>query len=208
MGVEEAQTEQLIKEKAKVLFFQKGYIKATTQEIANEAGVNRALIHYYFRSREHMLDVLLDEALVEKKEKVRKVLTADQPFRKKIANYIDVIVDHGLKYPHLENFIISETARHPDKERAFCSRDRVRSSDLIREQLEEEIKANNLAPITAENFIVNLIALCNYPLLAQSVLKTIHGMTDEEYHEFLLKRKQVIYKTIFMEEMPQSFLTR
>ena len=54
MGAEEVHTEKLIKQKAKILFFQKGFLNATTQEIADEAGVNRALIHYYFRSRSPM----------------------------------------------------------------------------------------------------------------------------------------------------------
>src|SRR5688500_19047690 len=111
MGVEEAQTEKLIKEKAKILFFQKGFLDATTQEIADEAGVNRALIHYYFRSREQMLETLLDETMMEKRDRVRTILRSDLPFRKKIASYIETVVDYGLQYPYLENFIISETAR-------------------------------------------------------------------------------------------------
>src|SRR6185436_3179440 len=110
MATDEIQTESLIKQKAKILFFQKGFLDATTQEIADEAGVNRALIHYYFRSRELLLDLLLQETLKEKKEKVRKVLKAQIPFREKIATYIDTIVDYGLAYPYLDNFIISETA--------------------------------------------------------------------------------------------------
>lgn len=203
MGSAEAQTEQLIKEKAKVLFFRKGYLNATTQEIANEAGVNRALIHYYFRSREQMMDTLLNEALEEKKGKVIDILTADLPFREKIAGYIETIVDHGLTYPYLENFIISETARHPDKIQNFCSKSKMKSSDLIRDQLEEEIAAKRMVPISAENFMMNLIALCNYPLLAKPVLKIIHGMTEEAYREFLNERKQTIFMTIFGEQMPQ-----
>jgi len=203
MSVEEAQTQKLIKQKAKTLFFQKGFLNATTQEIADEAGVNRALIHYYFRSREQMLDLLLDETILEKKERVRSILTSDLPFREKIARYIDVVVDYGLTYPYLENFIISETARHPDKVRAFCNQDKLKSSDLIREQLEAEIKKKRLASISAEHFMVNLVALCNYPLLAKSVLQTIHGMTDSAYRKFLMERKQVIYKAIFNEEMPE-----
>ena len=99
MGVEEAQTEKLIKEKARTLFFQKGFLNATTQEIADEAGVNRALIHYYFRSREQMLDILLDETLLEKKDRVRSILSSELSFREKIARYIDAVVDYGLKYP-------------------------------------------------------------------------------------------------------------
>src|SRR3954466_13214964 len=104
---EQAQTEQLIKKTAKKVFFQKGLLKATTQEIADEAGVNRALIHYYFRSREQMLDILLEETLMEKKERASRILASVLPFREKIALYIDTVVDHGLKYPYLENFIIS-----------------------------------------------------------------------------------------------------
>lgn len=202
MGAEEAQTEKLIKEKARTLFFQKGFLNATTQEIADEAGVNRALIHYYFRSREQMLDILLDETLLEKKDRVRSILSSDLSFREKMARYIDAVVDYGLKYPYLENFIISETARNPEKIREFCSRDKNKSSDLIREQLEAEIKKKKIAPISAEHFMVNLSALCNYPLLAKSVLQTIHGMTDGAYRKFLMERKQIIYNTIFNEEMP------
>ena len=203
MAADEIQTENLIKQKAKILFFQKGFLNATTQEIADEAGVNRALIHYYFRSREQLLDLLLQETLKEKKEKVRKVLTSEIPFREKIANFIDTIVDYGLTYPYLDNFIISETARSPEKVDVFCSMDRVKSSDLIREQLEEEINSGKIAPISAEHFMINLSALCNYPLLAKAVLQTIHGMTDSAYRKFLLDRKQIIYRTIFNEEMPQ-----
>ena len=203
MGAEEAQTEKLIKEKAKILFFQKGFLNATTQEIADEAGVNRALIHYYFRSRELMLEALLDETLQEKRDRVRSVLTSDLPFREKIANYIDTIVDYGLKDPYLDNFIISETARRPEKVKLFCAKDRFKSSDLIRGALEQEIRKGKIAPISAEHFMVNLISLCNYPLLAKSVIQTIHGLTDTAYRKFLLERKQIIFRTIFDEDMPE-----
>jgi TetR/AcrR family transcriptional regulator len=206
MGAEELQTEKLIKEKAKILFFQKGFLNATTQEIADEAGVNRALIHYYFRSREQMLDILLDDTLQEKKDRVRRILTSALPFREKIASYINAIVDYGLKYPYLDNFIISETARRPEKIRAFCAKDKMKSSDLIRDELAVEVKKGSIGPISAEHFVVNLISLCNYPLLAKSVIQTIHGMTDSAYRKFLVERKRIIYRTIFNEEMPESIL--
>jgi TetR/AcrR family transcriptional regulator len=206
MGAEELQTEKLIKEKAKILFFQKGFLNATTQEIADEAGVNRALIHYYFRSREQMLDILLDDTLQEKKDRVRRILTSSLPFREKIASYIDAIVDYGLKYPYLDNFIISETARRPEKIRAFCAKDKMKSSDLIRDELALEVKKGSIGPISPEHFMVNLISLCNYPLLAKSVIQTIHGMTDSVYRKFLVERKRIIFRTIFNEEMPVSIL--
>lgn len=202
----EIQTEKLIKENAKILFFQKGLLNATTQEIADEAGVNRALIHYYFRSREQMLEILLDETLQEKKDRIRKILTSSLPFKEKIASYIDAVVDYGLKYPYLDNFIISEIARRPDKVKLFCAKDRLKSSDLIRDALNKEIKKGKIAAVSAEHFVVNLISLCNYPLLAKSVIQTIHGMTDTAYRRFLVERKQIIFRTIFNEDMPDTVL--
>ena len=203
MGTEEAQTEKLIKEKAKILFFQKGFLNATTQEIADEAGINRALIHYYFRSREQMLETLLDETLQEKKDRVRNILTSNFPFKEKIAKYIDMVVDYGLSYPYLDNFIISEIARRPEKVRMFCARDPFKSSDLIRDELDKEIKKGRIARVSAEHFMVNLISLCNYPLLAKSVIQTIHGLSDSAYRKFLVERKRIIFQTVFNEEMPE-----
>ena len=69
--------------------------------------------------------------------------------------------------------------------------------------MEEEIRLKKIAPIEPGQFLVNLISLCNYPLLAKPILKTIHGMTDETYLKFLIERKQIIYMSIFNEEMPQ-----
>jgi len=202
MATDAAQTEQLIKNKARILMFQKGFLSATTQEIADEAGVNRALIHYYFRSREQLMDILLQETVQEKRERVRAVLSATTPFRVKVANYINTLVDYGLKYPYIDNFVIHETARNPEKTKTLCSRDRIKSSELLRQGLEEEIAAGKLAPISAEHFVINLVSLINYPLLAKGVLQTIHGMSDSAYKKFLTERKRVIYRTIFSEDMP------
>jgi TetR/AcrR family transcriptional regulator len=205
--VKDQATEELIKEKAKVLFFQKGFLDATTQEIANEAKVNRALIHYYFRSREQLLDVILEETVNKKRQRVQAIFTSDLSFREKIAVYIETIVEQGLTYPYLENFIISESARDQNRITLLCSSAKVKTSDLIRADLAEEVKKKRLAPMTAEHFMVNLSAMCNYPLLAKSILKSIHGMSDLAYRTFLQDRKQVIYQVIFHEEMPVVQLT-
>lgn len=200
--IAEAQTEAVIKEKAKTLFFQKGFLNATTQEIADEAGVNRALIHYYFRSRDQLMDMLLEEAVNEKRERARTVLSSALPFREKIILFIDIVVEYGLKFPYLENFIITETARNPEKVKVLCQT-KVRSSDLIRKDLEDEIAKGRLLPITAENFVINLMSLCNYPLLAKNVLQNMHGMSDTAYRKFLQDRKEIIYQAIFHEPLPR-----
>jgi len=205
--VKDQATEELIKEKAKILFFQKGFLDATTQEIADEAKVNRALIHYYFRSREQLLDVILEEAVNRKRARVTAIFTSSLSFREKIAVYIDTIVNQGLTFPYLENFIISETARNHERVNMLCSPGKTKTADLIRDEHAVEVKKGNLGPISAEHFMVNLSAMCNYPLLAKSILKAVHGMTDQSYRKFLQDRKQIIYQAIFNEEMPEVTLT-
>jgi AcrR family transcriptional regulator len=205
--VKDQATEELIKEKAKILFFQKGFLDATTQEIADEANVNRALIHYYFRSREQLMDTVLEEAVNRKRKRVQAIFTSPLTFRQKIAVYIDTIVEQGLNYPYLENFLISETARSPKRIDFLCSPGKVKTADLIREDLAVEIKKGKLSNISAEQFTVNLVSMCNYPFLAKSILKSIHGMTDQSYRKFLQDRKKIIYQAIFNEEMPEVQLT-
>jgi TetR/AcrR family transcriptional regulator len=205
--VKDQATEDLIKEKAKVLFFQKGFLDATTQEIADEAKVNRALIHYYFRSREQLMDVILEEVVNRKRARVSAIFKSPMSFREKIAVYINTIVDQGLMFPYLENFIINETARDPERANFLCTPNKTRTTELIREDLAAEVKARTLGPITAEHFMINLSSMCNYPFLAKSILKSVHGMTDQSYRKFLQDRKQIIYRAIFNEEMPEVQLT-
>jgi hypothetical protein len=142
-----------------------------------------------------------------KRERVLAIFTSGLTFREKIAVYIDAIVDQGPTYPYLENFIISETARSTKRVDMLCSPGKTRTADLIRDDLAAEIKKGRLRPISAEHFMVNLSSMCNYPLLAKSILKSIHGMTDQAYRKFLQDRKQIIYRAIFREEMPEVELT-
>jgi TetR/AcrR family transcriptional regulator len=201
---EQAQTEQLIKKTAKKVFFQKGFLDATTQEIADEAGVNRALIHYYFRSREQLLDTLIEESVREKKEKMRAILTSSLTFREKIAQYIDVMIDRGIEYPYMENFLITEMARKPEQMKVLCAVDKIKSSDLIKKELEEEIAKGRVAPVTAQHFMINLSSMCAYPVIAKPIFQIVHGMSDSDYKKFLLERKQVIYTSIFNEPLPKK----
>lgn len=202
---ENAQTEQVIKDMAKRLFFQKGVLKATTQQIADEAGVNRALIHYYFRSREQLLDTLLEEAILDTRRRMREIFNApNDSFKLKISKCLDVLMARASDYPYLENFIISEVARQPEKAQLFCIKEKDKNDRIFRAQLQEEIEKGTLAPITKEHFMINLISMCHYPLLAKPILQTIHGMGETEYKKFMQERKRVVYRTIFNEDLPAT----
>ena len=102
------QTQEVIKETAKNLFFVQGKFDATTQEIADEAGVNRTLINYYFRSRDNLMQIVFDEAQKVEREKSEIIQDSSLAFKDKIKLFIEGSLSTSLKYPYLETYIVSQ----------------------------------------------------------------------------------------------------
>jgi TetR/AcrR family transcriptional regulator len=201
-AVLETQTEDLIKETAKKLFFSKGHIQATTQEIADEAGVNRALIHYYFRSRDLLFEQVLQEEMLRIRETMSEILGAKVSLREKINQFLNVFISHLIDYPYIENFIVTEIATNPKKLAEFHTVEIDRALAVIKRQLKEEIKNGTLAPIEIEHFMANMMSMCNYPMIAKPIIQNVFGFDEKAYRKFLLERKKVVYRTIFNEEPP------
>lgn len=202
--VAEAQTEALIKQTAKKVFFQKGLVKATTQLIADEAGVNRALIHYYFRSRDQLFETVLHEAVNETRGKIDAVFSSDEPFKTKISKYLDVFIERNTEFPYIQNFITAHIMRNPERNKEFLTHKRNHLKQHIEQPLKEEIKKGTIPNIDPEHFIVNLMSMCSYPFVARPFIQTIFSYDDKTYKKFLKERKGVIYKMLFNEELPDD----
>lgn len=200
MVSEQTQTEKLIKDTAKRVFFQKGHIQATTQEIADEAGVNRALIHYYFRNREHLLSEVFQDAIVESRTKTQEIFASNDSFKNKISKYLDVFIYRNVNYPYIQNFIINEITKSPEKTKDFLRQKREGILKAILPQLNEEIQKGNIEPIKMEHFMVNLMSMCSYPLIAKPLIQNIFGFDENAYKHFLKERKRAIYKVLFNED--------
>ncbi|HNA17232.1 MAG TPA: helix-turn-helix domain-containing protein, partial [Ferruginibacter sp.] len=54
-------TEQKILESARNVFIQKGLAGARMQDIADHAGVNKALLHYYFTSKDKLFNIVFEQ---------------------------------------------------------------------------------------------------------------------------------------------------
>jgi len=202
--IEAPQTETLIKETAKRVFFQKGLLKATTQQIADEAGVNRALINYYFRSRDQLFKTVLEEAIHETRSKVDSIFNSDEPFKNKISKYLDVFIDRNVEFPYMQNFIFTEIMQDPEKMKEHFSRKRSHMMKHIVPPLKKEIEKGSMSPVDPEHFIVNMMSMCSYPLIAKPFIQNMFSYDDKAYKKFLKERKKVIYKVLFNEELPEQ----
>jgi len=191
-------TEDLIKRTARTIFFAEGNFHATTQDIAQAAGINRALIHYYFRSRENLFQVVMNEAIEILGNKLQQVFTTDLPFREKIEQFLNLFIDANLEYPYVEAFIISEINRTPNYQFALTTKETERKMrHNLKQELDKEIAEGRITAMTSDHFIVCLMSLCSYPLLAKPIIKKVAKIDEDEYRKFMMQQKKVILHLLF-----------
>ena len=198
MAVKDSITEQHIKEAAKQLFFKEGRFKATTQEIADAAGVNRTLVNYYFRSR----DVLFDQVLKDAKEAMTKRLQSSVgeesiPFRVRIERFIDVVMEHSITYPYLDIYMVSRMNDDIKHENDVIAD--IKKNDDIKmflKMVEEEMNRGGIEKMQPVQFLLNLMSLLTYPVIIQPLFKKVLQFSDRQYQQMLKERKEIILKTL------------
>lgn len=198
MAVKDSLTEQQIKEAAKKLFFKEGRFKATTQEIADAAGVNRTLVNYYFRSR----DILFDQVLRDAKEAMTSRLKTsagedDIPFRMRIERFIDVVMEHSFTYPYMDIYMVSRMNDDFNHKNDIIA-DIKRNDDLklFLKLIEEEMSKGKIKKMAPVQFLLNLMSLLIYPVIVQPLFKKVLQVNDRQYQHLLKERKEIILSTL------------
>ena len=186
-------TQELIKETTKNLFFVQGRFAATTQEIAYEAGVNRTLINYYFRSRDNLVQIVFDEAHRVEKEKSEVIMRSDLNFKEKISKFIEESLQTSLKYPYLETYIVSQINK------GSCQKKDIQSEDLqnLYKDIEVEMDLGNIEKIEPVQFLFNMISLLVFPSAARPLIKDNMMISDEEFDRLISQRKDIILNLLF-----------
>lgn len=187
------QTQDLIKETAKNLFFVQGKFDATTQEIADSAGVNRTLINYYFRSRDNLMEVVFEDAHKVEKDKSDIILRSDLPFKEKISQFIDGSLTTSLQYPYLETYIVSQINK------GNCRKRDVEKDDLkmFYKDINAEMEAGNIEKMEPVQFIFNMISLLIFPSAIRPLFMENMMIDDKEFDRLISDRKEIILNILF-----------
>ena len=187
------QTQELIKETAKNLFFVQGRFDATTQEIADEAGVNRTLINYYFRSRDNLVQIVFDEAHKVEKEKPEIIMRSELPFKEKITHFIEGSLQTSLQYPYLETYIVSQINK------GTCHKRDVEKEDLqiFYRDIKKEMELGNIEKMEPIQFIINMISLLIFPSAIRPLFMENMMIDDKEFDRLIADRKDIILKLLF-----------
>jgi len=196
--MKESKTKEIIKAAAKNLFFKKGDIHATTQDIADEARVNRALIHYYFSSREQLFEVILNDAYQNITKRLEKAISSDSSFEEKIENFVSSYIDEAIEFPFMESFIASEFNRYSEVHFSFITNPTITSvMEGFFTELLIEMEKGTIPSMPPEQFLINITSMCSFPLITRPLIQRTFNMDDKAYLEFISNRKVEILKMIF-----------
>jgi AcrR family transcriptional regulator len=182
-------TETLILEAAKGIFQSKGMDGARMQEIANEAGINKAMLHYYYRSKQLLFEAVFKNAFSLLAPQLNAVLNDDSSIEEKIKNFTSNYISFMIKHPYLPNFIIQELNRNPDFIGKLKENTGFPNLEKFKVKVAEEIKLGFIQPIDADQLFVNIIALNIFPFLGKPLIKALTEKNEETYAAFVEGRK-------------------
>ncbi|GIV33482.1 MAG: hypothetical protein KatS3mg031_1017 [Chitinophagales bacterium] len=190
-------TEERILQAAKKIFQQKGMMGARMQEIADEAGINKALLHYYFRNKEKLHERVLYEAISQVLPVLGRILSEDIPLFEKIERYVEEYISLIAQREYLPAFVIHELNMHPGKLIAFIRKLENRPDpSIFFRQVQREVQAGNIRPIRPEHLLVNMLSLCVFPFLIQPMLVKGLGYDKKHFDKLMAERKKEVARFI------------
>jgi TetR/AcrR family transcriptional regulator len=188
---QESGTEERILDAARRVFVRKGMAGARMQEVADEAGINKALLHYYFRDKQRLFEGVFKGSAEQQFSCIWNSLTGCSDLFDAITCFVDAYMERMLRDPCLPFFIVQEMNRDPDGLRAFIDRGQASRQHFI--HLVEEARRNGqVNDIDPRELLLNMMSLCAHPFVARAMLTHIHGMNDEAFHRMIQKRRKTL----------------
>lgn len=191
------ETEQRILDAARAVFIRRGTAGARMQEIAAEAGVNQALLHYYFRSKDRLSTAVFQQVAARVFPGLVQLLGSDMTLDEKIEGVVNLYHENLSANPFLPVYLLSEMHHNPERvaqllEAATGHAPRHMLPPVLQtleRQIATEVKAGRMRPVSAMGFAVNLLSLCIFPFAARPMLAIAFRMDDEGFRRFIAHRK-------------------
>jgi AcrR family transcriptional regulator len=191
-GGEDLDAERRILAAAHEVFLRRGTAGARMQEIADEAGVNKALLHYYFRNKERLAQAVFEAAAVEMFRFVFQLLRSPAALEEKVRAVVAAEVDFLMARPYLPGYILSELHHNPERITRIVAAVGTPPLEVLRGQLEAGWRAGSLREIGVEEFVVNLVSLTVFPFAGRAMIEALLGMDEARFEGFVAERKRGI----------------
>lgn len=193
---ENESTEEQILVAAFNVFVEKGFENTKMQDIANQAGIKRTVLNYYFRSKYLLYQKIAKTILRQALPNMLKILNSDIPFDQKIKDFVENYIDLGVKNPFMPLFIINEL-NHLGSEFIEKMLDGLKPDiDNFIEHVKDEMEKGNIIKINPIQVPLHIISLCAFPILGKPMVKLITKSDEKQYSEIIQERKTEVVRFV------------
>jgi len=190
-------TEEKILNAAKKVFVTKGSDGARMQEIADEAGINKSLLHYYYRSKEKLFAAVFKFAFKKFAPNLMGIFENESDIFTKITSFIHSYIDIINKNPFIPLFIINEVSKKNAGFVGAVIKNSGMNIDLFEKEIKKEIKKGTIKQVDHRQLIVNILALCVFPFIGRPIIqKVVFEDNENQYDDFLKSRKEEVSNLI------------
>lgn len=185
-------TEEKIRQAALKIFTRKGYTGTRTRDISEEAGINLALLNYYFRSKEKLFELVMADILRQFFEGIVDIFNEEgTTLDEKVGLFVEKYTSLLLQQPDLPLFVFHELRLHPEKFASKVGLSAIFKSYFFR-QLRQEIDRKKISDIHPLHYVINMIGLCVFPFIAAPVLKHLSGVDNTAFDRLMDERKTLV----------------
>ena len=185
-------TEDRILHAARKVFIAKGMAGARMQDIADEAGINKALLHYYFRSKEKLFETIFKELSIQFLPRVNAVFESDLPLFEKIETFCSEYISKMIENPFIPLFIVNEINKQPE---VFLKKMWGGKKPLVGklvQQIEAEVKKGKIKRIEPAQLLLNMVSMCIFPFVGKPLCQMVMGISESGYRQLMEERKKLV----------------
>ncbi len=194
---EKQNTEKRILEAAKEVFTEEGKAGAKMQMIADRAGINKSLLHYYYRSKDKLFAAVFKFAFGKMASKIFDIFKSDEDFFTQLDLFVENYLTTLINNPFLPMFILGELNKRHNNIAAELIMQTDVNIDIFEELVQSEIKKGTIKKIEGKKLFINILALCVFPIIARPLIEPIiFNNNNEAYKNYIKNRKDEIMQIV------------
>lgn len=179
-------TEEKILQAARKVFTEKGYAATRTRDIADAAGINIALLNYYFRSKEKLFFKIMTETVESLFSFMLPIISNDETsLDDKIIVFVEKYIEVVSENPNLPLFLSSEIQKADSK--YTLPIDKFINNTSLLNQIRE--RNPHIQPI---HFFMNILGITIFPFFAKPILTKFKILDEKRFNHMNEERKKLI----------------
>lgn len=186
-------TEEKILAAARKVFMTKGMTGARMQDIADEAGINKALLHYYFRDKDKLFETIFLQEASKFFPRINMIFESDALLFEKIRQFVREYIDEMQANPFLPWFVMNELNRDPDQFlKKVWGPDNLPKPAKFLEQIATEIRTGHIKPIHPLHLLMNMISMTIFPFIGKPMFMRNLGLGEKQFAAIMEQRKKEV----------------